>query len=113
MPDYNADREGHRDHKWIVHKAVKGMHGFTKVKAGGKVMPFNGEGRLVVGDESVANEIRQKYPRTTTVTRVNNHHPSDRGHRYFFSCPAMPWHELPNPPTKHDFDSADLDSPQG
>ncbi|MHC4752223.1 MAG: hypothetical protein ACYTFW_20415 [Planctomycetota bacterium] len=118
MPDYNPDKESHRDHKWIVHKSVTGHHDFTKVNAGGKVMPFNGEGRLVVNDEGLANEIRQKYPATTTVTRVSAHHSSDRGHKYFFNCPAMPWHkdpELPNapPPTDHDFDSADLDSPQG
>ena len=56
-------------------------------------MPFNGEGRFVVSDESVANEIRNKYPATTTVTRVTANHASDRGHKYFFSCPAMPWHE--------------------
>jgi hypothetical protein len=47
----------------------------------------------MVGDESVAKEIRRKYPREATVTRVNFDHPSDRGHRYFFSCPAMPWHK--------------------
>ena len=114
MRDFNPDREGHRDHKWIVHKAIKGIHNFTKVEAGGKVMPFNAEGRLAVDDEAVAAEIREKYPRTATVTRVTASHPSDRGHKYFFSVPELPWHkELPNAPIKHDFDSADLDSPQG
>ena len=93
MPDYNADKEAHRKHKWIVHKAVGGMHDFTKVEVADKVMPFNGEGRFAVDDEGVANDIREKYPRTTTVTRVNAHHVSDRGHKYFFSCPAIPWHK--------------------
>ena len=93
MPDYNPDKESHRDHKWIVHKSVTGMHDFTKVAAGDKTMPFNGEGRFVVSDESVANEIRNKYPATTTVTRVTANHASDRGHKYFFTCPKMPWHE--------------------
>ena len=98
MPDFNPDKEAHRDHKWIVHKAVTGMHDFTKVKVADKVMPFNGEGRFAVDDESIANEIRQKYPRTVTVSRVSAHHPSDRGHKYFFSCPAMPWHKVEDAP---------------
>lgn len=93
MPDYNPDKERHRDHKWIVHKSVTGMHDFTKVKAADKVMKFNGEGRFCVDDESVANEIREKYPATTTVTRVNANHASDRGHKYFFAGIAMPWHK--------------------
>ena len=113
MPDFNPDRESHRDHKWIVHKAVKG-DGFKSVNAADKDMPFNHEGRFSVKDEKVASEIRKKYPRSVTVSRVTDYHPSDRGHKYFFSCPEMPWHKPPNaPPPKHDFDSADLDSPQG
>ena len=90
MPDFNPDREGHRKHKWIVHNATRRD---LTIKAADKVMPFNREGRFMVSDESVANEIRQKYPRTATVSRVSAPDPSDRDHKSFFSCPAMPWHE--------------------
>ncbi len=90
MPDWNPDREGHRNHKWIVHKAMK-MPRFKSVKAAGKEMPFNREGRFAVKDETLAAEIRKKYPREATVTRVTDWHPSDRGHNYFFSVPELPW----------------------
>ena len=93
MPDYNPDREGHRDHKWIVHKAIKDNPQFDGVEAAGKDMKFNHEGRFAINDAKVAAEIRQKYPRAATVTRVSAYHASDRGHKYFFSVPAMPWHE--------------------
>ena len=87
------------------------------MNAADKDMPFNHEGRFSVKDEKVASEIRKKYPRAVTVSRVTDYHPSDRGHKYFFSVGKIPWHEdteeLPNAPIKHDFDSADLDSPQG
>ena len=92
MPDYNPDKEAHRDHSWIVHNAVKGQHG-GRVKAADKTMNFDREGRFMIRDESVAAEIREKYPKAVTVTRVNSHHASDRGHKYFFSCPGMPWHK--------------------
>jgi hypothetical protein len=115
MPDFNPDKEAHRDHRWIVHKSSLGKH-LTGVNAAERDMPFNHEGRFSVSDEAVAAEIRMKYPRAVTVSRVSKYHPSDRGHIYHFSVPEMPWHKkLPNapPPTDHDFDSADLDSPQG
>ena len=39
MPDYNPDKESHRKHKWIVHKAIRGGN-FDKVFADGKEMAF-------------------------------------------------------------------------
>ncbi len=92
MPDYNPDKEAHRDHKWIVHKSSLGKH-LRGVNATDRDMAFNHEGRFSVDDEAVASEIREKYPRTVTVSRVSKYHPSDRGHKYFFNCPALPWHE--------------------
>ena len=91
MPDYNADREAHRDHKWIVHKATRGTQ--RGVRVGEKDLMFDREGRFSISDEGLANTIRKAYPREVTVSRVTSHHPSDRGHKYFFTCPAMPWHE--------------------
>ena len=91
MPDYNADKEAHREHKWIVHKAIKGSQ--KGVRVGDKDLMFNREGRFVTSDEGLASDIRKNYPQAVTVTRVTSNHSSDRGHKYFFTCPAMPWHE--------------------
>ena len=91
MPDYNPDKERHRDHKWIVHKAIQDRS-FSGVVAADRQMKFNREGRFAIQDPGVAAEIRKEYPRDVTVTRVRNPHRSDRGHVYFFGqWPAMPW----------------------
>ena len=92
-PDWNPDREGHVQHKWIVHNATQNRD-FKGVKAGGKDMLFNHEGRFLISDEVVANEIRKEHPRDVTVTRMRYPDVADRGHTYFFSCPKMPWHEV-------------------
>jgi hypothetical protein len=90
-PDFNPDKERHRDHKWIVHKAVR-KPDFQTVFAGDKKMAFNNEGRFSIKDGGVADEIRSEYGREVTVTRVRNPKPSDRGHNYFFGqWPEMPW----------------------
>ena len=94
-PDFNPDREAHRDHKWIVHQSHLGKH-LRGVTAAERNMPNNREGRFSEKDESEAAAIRQRDPRAVTVTRVSDYHPSDRGHRYFFSVPAMPWHKEEN-----------------
>ena len=91
MPDYNADREAHRDHKWIVHKAIRGTQ--KGVRVGDKDLMFDKEGRFATGDEGLASDIRKEHPQAVTVTRVTSNHASDRGHKYFFKCPAMPWHK--------------------
>ena len=91
MPDWNPNKEAHRDHKWIVHKAIKGTQ--KGVRVGEKDLMFNREGRFVTSDEGLASTIRKENPQAVTVTRVTSHHPSDRGHKYFFSVPAMPWHK--------------------
>jgi hypothetical protein len=90
MPDFNSDKENHRKHKWIVHNAARTREP-EPIVAADKVMEFDREGRFAVSDERVAAEIREEYPRDVTVTRVNAHHPSDRGHRYFFTVPELPW----------------------
>ena len=91
MPDYNADKESHRDHKWIVHNARRGRE--KGVRVGEKSMLFDRQGRFATSDEGLASDIRKEYPREVTVSRVSAYHASGRGHTYFFSCPAMPWHE--------------------
>jgi len=91
MPDFNPDREGHRDHKWIVHKAIRGTQ--KGVRVGDKDLMFNREGRFSVTDEGLASDIRKNHPQAVTVTRVTASHPSDRGHKYFFTVSRIPWHE--------------------
>ena len=95
MPDFNPDREGHVKHKWIVHNATQNRN-FKGVKAGGKDMLFNREGRFLIDDPVVANEIRNEHPRDVTVTRMRYPDVSDRGHKYFHTVPALPWHEDKN-----------------
>ena len=92
MPDWNPDREGHVQHKWIVHNATQNRD-FKGVKAGGKDMLFNHEGRFLISDEVVANEIRKEHPMDVTVTRMRYPDVADRGHKYFFAGIAMPWHK--------------------
>ena len=92
MPDFNPDREGHVKHKWIVHNATQNRN-FKGVKAGGKDMLFDKEGRFLISDPVVANEIRNEHPRDVTVTRMRYPDPSDRGHKYLHVGIAMPWHK--------------------
>ncbi len=92
MPDFNSDREGHVKHKWLVQNATQNRD-FKGVKSGDQDMLFNHEGRFLINDPVVANEIRKEHPRDVTVTRMRYPDVSDRGHTYHFSCPAMPWHE--------------------
>ena len=93
-PDWNPDREGHVQHKWIVHNATQNRN-FKGVIAGdNKEMLFDREGRFLISDETIANEIRREHPRDVTVTRMRYPVAADQGHKYFFRCPAMPWHEV-------------------
>ncbi len=90
MPDFNSDREGHIQHKWIVQNATQNRD-FEGVKAGDKDMLFDKEGRFLISDEVVAGEIRKEHPRDVTVTRMRYPDVADRGHTYFFAVPEMPW----------------------
>jgi hypothetical protein len=92
MPDYNPDKERHRDHKYVVQKALR-RDFRTKIKHGNEDLKFDKNGRFLVSDEAKAREIQKLHPRDLAVTRINTPKPSDRGHKYFFQVPAMPWHE--------------------
>ena len=89
MVDYNPDREGHRDHKFYVRNATKRQ--FDKLTLCGEEMKFNRQGRMMVKDETMAREIQAEYPEQLAVTRVEDQHPADIGHKYFFTVPEMPW----------------------
>jgi len=91
--DYRPDKERWRGKKrWMVVKATKNQD-FTGVTVDGKEMKFGKVGAFRVSDEGVANAIRQQVGMNATVTRFENPDPSDRGHTYIFSMPAMPWHK--------------------
>jgi len=90
-PDFNSDREGHRDHKYIVQKAWQGDLDKPILTSKGALKPTK-KGRMFVKDEALANEIRTQYPKEYVVSRVSSPHPSDRGHKFFWgSWPQMPW----------------------
>ena len=62
------------------------------VEAGGKVIEFNDSGFARVKDDGLAQEIRDRYGKRVTVTKMRYEGAADHGHRYFFgSMPEMPW----------------------
>ena len=91
VPDYNPDREGWHKTKWTVTKATRNPE-LNAVEIDGKVMPFDKEFRFSVGDPGLAAAIREKYRWDVAVTRYNANSPADRGHRYIFTVPELPWH---------------------
>ena len=94
MPDYNPDKEGHVDHKFIVQKAWPAHDTSTEVNTSKGPLAFGHEDRFVVKDPALAREIQQDHPADLAVTRVRYPHQADRGHRYHFGqLPAMPWHK--------------------
>ena len=90
MPDYNPDREGQADHKFIVQSAWPNSPKEIQTSKG--VLKANAQGRMIIKDEVLAREIQKEHPRDLAVTRMRMPKPADVGHRYFFgSLPAMPW----------------------
>lgn len=68
------------------------------LEVNGKEYKFRPNGMMRVQDRGEAFAIREKYGRgrapKVTTTKVNIPHPSDRGHKYTFQVPAMPWHRF-------------------
>lgn len=105
MPDWNADRDGHKDHMWVVQKAWadyntlgdKDGKQMTTPSLDNPVLTGKGAlkpdeyGRFTTRDAGLAAEIRANYPKDYVVTRVQTNHPSDAGHRYVFTVPELPW----------------------
>ena len=90
IPDYNADKESWHKHKWIVTKATQSPD-FNAVEIGEKVMPFDNQFRFSVSDPGIADAIRQKHRWDVAVTRFKADDPADRGHKYMFTMPGVPW----------------------
>lgn len=92
MPDWNADKEGHRKYKYLVHDATR--EHLESVPTSKGDLKFNKDGRLVVHDKALADEIRTSAlgKRAVCVSRVNGDSAADRGHNYFFGRqPGLPW----------------------
>lgn len=105
MPDFNSDRDGHADHMWVVQKAwadygTLGAEGGNQIATSSLDNPVvtgkghlkpDEYGRFTTHDKALADEIRAQYPKDYVVTRVRASHPSDRGHKYVFTVPELPW----------------------
>ena len=92
MPDYNPDKEGHVQHKYIVQDATRDRLAGVQTSKG--QLDFDRNGRLLVNDPTLANEIRtsEAGKRDVTVTRVRWQDSHERGHRYHFGqMPELPW----------------------
>jgi hypothetical protein len=92
-PDFNSDRElGRGQRKWVVENAIPGVD-VREIETSKGKLKTDRYGRCVVNDPTLANEIRQEHSRDLSVNRIFSNHPSDRGHKYFHTCPALPWHK--------------------
>ena len=76
-----------------VHEVIQAVTRPVNVEVDGKQMPFGRDGAFRVNDSGVAEAIRAKYDGEVTVTKVKVPHVADRGHKYFFAVPALPWHK--------------------
>jgi len=57
----------------------------------GNEYKFRDSGMMRMKDRGLAMAMREKYGRGITVTKVRYPHEADRGHRFTFSVPEMPW----------------------
>ena len=79
-----------------VNEIIQAVQRPVHVEVDGKQMPFGNSGAFRVKDQGVADEISAKYGGKNgdvTVTRIKYPHVADRGHKYFFTVPALPWHK--------------------
>ena len=92
MPDYNPDREGHVQHRFIVQPNSK-FPNQTGVKlANGKELKFGANKRFVTKNEPLARELMEQYKKDVVVTRMRFPDEADRGHKFLFGqWPEMPW----------------------
>ena len=89
-PDYDPAPEKHAGRKWMIKPALNPHMKFLELN--GKKYRFNKDGNMVVKDQVVARALQQKYGMDIAVGGVRYPHMADRGHRYFFTSPGMPWH---------------------
>lgn len=90
-PDYDPAPEKHAGRKWMIKPALNPHMKYLELN--GKKYRFNKDGNMVVKDQVVARALQQKYGMDIAVGGVRYPHVADRGHRYFFTSPGMPWHK--------------------
>ena len=89
--DFDPAKDKHAGKQYVVINATKKP--LEGVEVGGKQMKFGRDGWLRVKDPVLANDIRQKYGNTVTVTGIRAPDVHDRGHKFHFSVPELPWHK--------------------
>ncbi len=75
-----------------VYEGVKSTTADFVPNIDGKVIPFDKRGTFRVKDKGLADEIQAKYGTENVIvdpTRIPDM--ADRGHKYFFTVPEMPW----------------------
>ena len=85
-----------KDDSQHVYEVIQAVQRPVNVEVDGVSLPFGREGAFRVRDSGVAKEISARYGgkmADVTVTRVKVPGEADRGHRYFLTVPALPWHE--------------------
>ena len=90
-PDYDPAPDRHAGRKWMIKPALDPHMKYLELN--GKKYRFNKDGNMVVKDQVVARALQQKYGIDIAVGGVRYPHVADRGHRYFFTSPGMPWHK--------------------
>lgn len=83
-----ADRQGYTNE--IIQATTKEDF---KVELDGKDYSFGNGFAFRTDDEGLAREIQAKYGRDVVVDKIKMPDVHDRGHKYFFTNPGMPWHE--------------------
>ena len=91
MPDYNPDRDGWRDHRFIVQPSSKRPNLDSVKTASGRKLDFNHEKRFTTRDVGLARELQKEYGQEIVVTRTTHPHVADRGHTYFFAMQGVPY----------------------
>ena len=78
-----------------AYELMRANQGVDHVELDGKRYDFKqGNGMMFrVKDRGLAMAIAQKYPKQVLAQRVNYPSPADRGHRYTFAVPELPWHK--------------------
>lgn len=90
-PDYDPAQDRHAGRKWMIMPAHDPK--MRSLELDGKQYKFNKSGHMMIKDQKVARALQQKYPLDIAVGGVRSPHVADRGHKYFFTSPGMPWHK--------------------
>lgn len=75
------------------YEVIKATTRDIDVSLGQRNYQFGSNGMFRLKDKGIASELKDKYHGDVTVTKVDYPHPADRGHKYTFSVPELPWHK--------------------